>query len=95
ARWLRLRPAVLLLDEPTQGVDVGAIQLIYSAIRGGAAEGMAVVVCSSSADELVALCDRVLVIRRGRLEQQLEGAGLDRDALDAMTLIDTEGLKCA
>ena len=63
ARWLRTDPRVLLLDEPTQGVDVGAKASIYQQIRAAATEGTAVLVASSDSEELVHVCDRVLVLR--------------------------------
>jgi ribose transport system ATP-binding protein len=85
-RWLRLAPKVLLLDEPTQGVDIGAIAVIYELIREAAATGMAIVVVSSSADQLVTLCDRVIVLRRGMAPHELSGAALDRDRIDALVL---------
>lgn len=65
AKWLRLEPAVLLLEEPTQGVDVGAKAGIYDLLARAAATGAAVLVASSDAKELAAICDRVLVLDRG------------------------------
>jgi len=70
-KWALRRPAVLLLDEPTRGVDVGAKAEIYRLLRGFADEGMAIVVASSELPELYALCDRILVMRDG--EVVLEG----------------------
>lgn len=81
AKWLRTRPAVLLLDEPTQGVDVGAKAAIYDLVARAAAEGAAVVVCSSDARELVSLCDRVLVLESGRIAAELSGADLNEETL--------------
>jgi ribose transport system ATP-binding protein len=83
ARSLRDRPAVLLLDEPTQGVDVGAKAAIYEAIRRGAAEGTAVLISSSDAKELMALCDRVVVMRDGRAAAVLSGTDLTEHRLVA------------
>lgn len=81
AKWLRNRPRVLLLEEPTQGVDIGAKQAIYSAIEASAREGAAVLVCSSDAKELVRLCDRVLVLRNGRIAAELSGDRLTETQL--------------
>ena len=80
ARWLRTDPRVLLLDEPTQGVDVGAKAAIYRQIREAADEGMAVLVASSDAEELVHLCDRVLVFRSGSVAVELRGQHAHRGA---------------
>jgi ribose transport system ATP-binding protein len=86
ARWLRTEPVVLLLDEPTQGVDVGAKAAIYRHVREAADEGMAVLVASSDAEELVHLCDRVLVFRSGNVAVELRGNTLTDDRLVAETL---------
>jgi len=67
AKWLRTQPRVLLLDEPTQGVDVGAKAAIYELIVAAAHAGTGVLVCSSDTKELVTLCDRVLVLEEGRV----------------------------
>jgi ribose transport system ATP-binding protein len=73
ARWLRRDPNVLLLDEPTQGVDIGAKAAIHHQIISVAQRGAAVIMSSSDVDELAALCHRVLVLRGGRVDSQLEG----------------------
>jgi ribose transport system ATP-binding protein len=86
ARWLRTEPDVLLLDEPTQGVDVGAKAAIYQHVREAADNGMAVLVASSDAEELVHLCDRVLVFRSGAVAVELRGNTLTDDRLVAETL---------
>ncbi len=67
ARWLLRECRVLLLDEPTRGVDVGARSEIYALIRSLAARGLAVVVVSSEMEEVLGLADRVLVVREGRV----------------------------
>jgi rhamnose transport system ATP-binding protein len=74
AKWLATEPAILLLDEPTKGVDVGAKFEIHNLIRARAAEGMACLVVSSDLPEVLALCDRILVMREGRLQGELAGA---------------------
>ena len=72
-RWLAAAPRVLILDEPTRGVDIGARAEIHRLIRDLAAKGMAVLVISSEPDELPDLCDRVLVMAEGRIVRELAG----------------------
>jgi ribose transport system ATP-binding protein len=72
AKWMRLRPAVFLLDEPTQGVDIGAKAEVHSQLLALAAEGTAVVVASTDVEELPSLCSRVLVLRGGRITDELD-----------------------
>lgn len=67
AKWLLIEPEVLLLDEPTRGVDVGAKQEIYAAINDLADAGMAIVIVSSELPEVLGLSDRVLVLHEGRV----------------------------
>lgn len=86
ARWLRTEPRVLLLDEPTQGVDVGAKAAIYARIAAAAGDGLTVVVGSSDPEELVHLCDRVLVLRTGMVAAELTGNSLTEQRLVAETL---------
>lgn len=73
AKWLRNTPSLLLLEEPTQGVDIGAKVAIYQAIEAAAAAGAAVLVCSSDAKELLRLCQRVIVLRDGLQAEELSG----------------------
>ncbi len=73
-KWLHRRPRVLLLDEPTRGIDVGAKAEIYAVMRRLADEGMSVIVVSSDLDEVVDLADRVLVMHAGRKLAELSGA---------------------
>jgi ribose transport system ATP-binding protein len=84
ARWLRREPRILLLDEPTQGVDVAARGIIHRLIRDAVASGVGAIVASSDEDELAALCDRVLVLRRGRVSAILTGADVTPERI-AMT----------
>ncbi len=67
ARWLRTQPKVLLLDDPTRGVDVGAKAELYRVIDKLCREGLGILVTSSELPELIALCDRILVLCEGRL----------------------------
>jgi len=80
-KWLELAPRVLLLDEPTRGVDVGAKVEIYRLIEELTARGHAVVLASSDLPEVVRLADRVLVLREGRLAGQLAGAEISQLAI--------------
>ncbi|MCW2951992.1 MAG: Monosaccharide-transporting ATPase [Conexibacter sp.] len=79
AKWLRRRPRVFLLDEPTQGVDIAAKRELHRQLLLAAADGAAVVVSSSDIDELAVLCHRVLVLRDGRIVANLTG---DRVSVD-------------
>lgn len=81
AKWLRTQPRVLLLDEPTQGVDVGAKAAIYELIMTAKKAGAGVLVCSSDTKELVALSDRVLVLDHGRLASEIPGGLLSEERL--------------
>jgi ribose transport system ATP-binding protein len=75
ARALSLRPRLLILDEPTRGIDIGAKREIYRKIEAVAAEGVAVLVISSELPELLALCDRIAVLHEGRLMGVLDRRG--------------------
>jgi ribose transport system ATP-binding protein len=84
-RWLARKPRLLLLDEPTQGVDVGARQEIHRIIREAAARGTAVLISSSEFEELAALCDRIAIVSRGRIVDEIEDEDLsDEDVLAAV-----------
>jgi ribose transport system ATP-binding protein len=71
AKWLRLGLQVFLLDEPTQGVDVNAKALLHRQLVAASDAGLATVVASTDVDELAALCDRVLIFRKGRIAVEL------------------------
>jgi ribose transport system ATP-binding protein len=81
ARWMNRNPSLLLLDEPTQGVDVGTRQQIFAALRKAASEGMSVICASSEAEQLAEICDRVLIFAKGRICQELTGADLTKDGI--------------
>ncbi|WP_322494627.1 sugar ABC transporter ATP-binding protein [Chloroflexus sp.] len=81
ARWLALQPKVLILDEPTRGVDVGAKADIHALIRELAAQGMAILMISSELPEILAVSDRILVMREGRITAELNRAEATQDRI--------------
>ncbi|MEH6774244.1 MAG: sugar ABC transporter ATP-binding protein, partial [Cereibacter changlensis] len=81
ARWLAMNPRFLILDEPTRGIDVGAHAEILRLIRRLVAEGMSLLVISSELEELVAVSDRVIVLRDRRHVAELAGDGLTADRI--------------
>jgi len=89
ARALLTRPRLLLADQPTNGVDVGARAQIYAILRDAARDGTPVVVRSSDAVELAGLCDRVLIFSRGHVVRELSGAELTEDAITGAALRST------
>jgi ribose transport system ATP-binding protein len=81
AKWFRTEPSVLLLHEPTHGVDVGARRQIFERISSAASDGHAVVIASSEYEDLANLCDRVYVLRDGRVVAELVGGALTEDQI--------------
>ncbi|MFD8985337.1 sugar ABC transporter ATP-binding protein [Streptomyces sp. NPDC059564] len=88
ARWLARRPKVLILDEPTRGIDVGAKAEIYRIIADLAAAGVALVVISSELPEVLGLADRVLVMQGGRITGELDRAEATEEAVLALAMAD-------
>ena len=81
AKWLQASPRLLLLDEPTKGVDVGAKWEIHDLIRRQADQGMGCLVVSSELPEMLALADRIVVLREGAVQGELAGAGADEESV--------------
>jgi rhamnose transport system ATP-binding protein len=81
ARWLLTKPKVLVFDEPTKGIDVGAKGEIYKIIGDLAADGLGIIVVSSYLPELLGLADRVLVLRGGAVAGELGRAASEEDVL--------------
>ena len=81
AKWMATKPRVLLLDEPTKGVDVGAKFEIHEMIRQQARSGLAVLVVSSDLPEILALADRILVMKEGELQGELDGETATEEAV--------------
>ena len=81
AKWLVKTPKVLLADEPTRGIDVGAKRAIYELIHGLAAQGLGVLLISSELEEVLGLAHRVLVVRAGRIVAELDGETADEETV--------------
>lgn len=81
AKWLQIKPKLLMLDEPTQGVDFGARQQIFKALDRAAAEGTAILCASTDNEQLEQICDRIIVFSRGRPVIELKGAEISRKSI--------------
>ena len=81
AKALAQNPAVIIFDEPTRGVDVSAIPQIHQAIRELAAQGKAVMVISSYLPEILAIADRILVARAGRIVEEMSAADASQEKI--------------
>ena len=77
AKWMNKNPAIFVLDEPTRGVDVGAKIAIYKIIRELANNGVGVLLITSETDEMVELADRVLILRDGKITNELTGSEIN------------------
>jgi ABC-type sugar transport system ATPase subunit len=81
AKWMSGSPRILILDEPTHGVDIGSRYEIYDIVRGLAAHGVAIILASTDFEELETLCDRVLLLRGGRLVGELSGSDVTEERI--------------
>ena len=81
AKWLVKTPTVLLADEPTRGIDVGAKRAIYELINELAVQGLGVLLISSELEEVLGLAHRVLVVRAGRIVAELDGDQADEETV--------------
>ena len=79
AKWLQTKPKLLVLDEPTQGVDVGARQALFAALDQASRQGAAVLCASTDYEQLAQICDRVLIFARGRIVRTLTGDEISKD----------------
>ena len=86
SRWLITKPSVLLLDEPTQGIDVGAKSAIHSLMVDLAAEGVAILMISSELQEILGMSDRIAVMRGGTIVEILDRAAATQQGILAMAL---------
>lgn len=84
ARWLLTNPSVLILDEPTRGIDVGAKSEIYKLINLLAEKGMAIIMVSSEMPEIISMCDRIIVMREGRIAGEISGKEATQEVLASL-----------
>jgi ribose transport system ATP-binding protein len=91
ARWLRRQPRILLLDEPTHGVDIGARTQIYGLVEKAADAGTAIVLVSSDFEELALLSDRVVILTEGRVSREIQGPGIDQDRIGELVISPSSG----
>ena len=83
SKWLFADPKVLILDEPTRGIDVGAKYEIYTIVNDLAAQGRGVIVISSEMPELLGICDRIYVMNEGRFVDEMPAAGATQEKIMA------------
>jgi ABC-type sugar transport system ATPase subunit len=92
-KWLTRHPRVLILDEPSRGVDVGARAEIHRSIKELAAGGVGAIVISSEVEELPGLCDRVLVMVEGRVAGELTGREITKEAILQLSYAHGQGAR--
>jgi ribose transport system ATP-binding protein len=80
-KWLQTKPKLILLNEPTQGVDVGARQQVFAALDAASLEGAGIVVASTDFEQLAQICHRVLVFARGQIVAELTGAQVAKETI--------------
>ena len=80
-KWLECNPKLIIMDEPTQGVDVGARAEIYKLIRSMSKEGISFLIVSSDVEELPILCDRVIVMANGQFTGELQGNAISKEEI--------------
>ena len=85
AMWMGINPQVIIFDEPTRGVDVGARAEIYQKLRDFAAAGTGVIMISSDLPELIGMCDRILVVHDGRLSGEINRADFTEERIMALS----------
>jgi ribose transport system ATP-binding protein len=81
AKWILNEPKVFILDEPTRGIDVGAKCEVYRLINELVERGAGVLMISSEVEELIGMCDRILVMNRGAIEDTVEPGQFDRERI--------------
>lgn len=91
AKWMLAEPKLLILHEPTQGVDVGARQQLYKHIEAAAKKGTAVLCCSSDYEQLEQICNRVLILHHGKITNELVGEEVTKNRITHLCFDYTEG----
>ncbi len=91
ARWMAMKPKVIILDEPTKGIDVGAKAEIYQMICHVAKQGIAVIFISSELTEVIGLSDRILVLKDGSITKELPGGNVTEQEILSWAMLDREG----
>jgi ribose transport system ATP-binding protein len=86
AKWLMTEPRIILLNDPTRGIDVGTKHELYRLMRELADQGAAILFYSTDYDELIGCCDRVAIMYEGRIVRELEGADLNETNIIASAL---------
>lgn len=86
SKWLATKPKVLILDEPTKGIDVGAKAEIYGIMNNLAAEGMAIIMVSSELPEIISMCDRVYVVNNGHISGELSRLEFSQDRIMQLSI---------
>lgn len=93
AKWFQIEPRLILLDEPTQGVDIGAREQVFGVIRQAAGAGASVLCASSDFEQLEAICDRVLVFNRGRVVAELVGPEITKSVIAERCYASADGAR--
>ena len=86
AKWVHTDPKILILDEPTRGVDIGAKKEIYNVINDMAAKGVAIIMVSSELPEVLGMSDRIMVVREGKVMGIVDGKDADQSKIMTLAL---------
>jgi rhamnose transport system ATP-binding protein len=84
AKWLALHPKILIMDEPTRGIDIGAKAEVHGLMHQLAADGVAILMISSELPEIIHMSDRILVMRQGRIAGELARSEATQEAVMAL-----------
>ncbi len=91
AKWLATNPKILIIDEPTNGIDVGAKSEIHGLLRELAKEGMGIIMVSSELPEVLAISDNILIMRRGKINGRMEGASASQEQIMNAAILNSKG----